>query len=102
AALAQRVEPGLDAGVPVAPAGRQQVALVAAVPGELRTVHREAGAREALGDELRLERRAAEPVDQQETGAGVADRGAVVGAEHRRLTRASSWSSRAIARSISA
>src|SRR5262249_7273148 len=102
AALAELVERDLDACVPVVPVGREQVALVAAVAGELRAMHREALACEPLGDELQLERRAAEPVGEQEAGAAVADGEAGVGADHARLTRAKSWSSSAIARSISA
>jgi len=91
AALAQPVMCVLDARIPVAPAGHEQVVLVAAMAGELAAMHREALSGDALGDEFQLQRRAAEPVHQQKAGRPVAERETVVGGDHGlRLTRAKS------------
>src|SRR5262249_31230133 len=88
---AQMIEPSLDACVPVLPAGRQQVTLIATMAGELAAVHREALTGEALGDEFQFERGAAESVHQQEAGPPFADGEAVIAGAHAlRLTRASS------------
>ena len=85
AGRAQPLEGGNDARIPILPSGRQEIGGVAAMARELAAVDGEAVAGEALRDEFQLDRRAAEPVDQQEAGASAADGEAAIDDGHRGL-----------------
>src|SRR6185437_14827358 len=59
----------LDTGIPVAPAGGEQVIDTAAVPGQLHAVHAEAGPVQTLAEQAHFHRGAGEAVDQQHAAA---------------------------------
>ncbi len=65
----QFVRGALDAGVPVAPAGGEQVFDIAAMAGQLHAVHRVAGVVEALAEQAHFHRRAGQAMDQQHAAA---------------------------------
>src|SRR5262249_34877181 len=67
--VAQGIGGLLDTGVPVVPAGRQQIVGVAAMARQLHAVHREAGVVQALAEQPHFHRRAGEAVDQEDAAA---------------------------------
>src|SRR4029077_18668420 len=77
--LAQAIVRLGDAGIPLPPARAAQFLRRAAMAGKLATQHRAAGPREALGNEPKLGRRAAEAVNQQHTDAPALEELAAIG-----------------------
>src|SRR5262249_2686708 len=63
----------LGAPVPVLPSGGLEIGLAAAVAGQLRAKHRHSEPSQAIGDEAKLGRRAAQSVDQKDTRAAPVD-----------------------------
>src|SRR2546423_1403867 len=64
--------------------------MVATMTGQLAAVHGEAKAREPFRHELELDRRAAETMDEEKSGAALADHKAAVNDRHRVLRRCES------------
>src|SRR5581483_6418355 len=78
ALLLEQIVRGLDTGVPLPPGGAAQLLRRAAVASELAAVDRVAGTRQTLGDEPQLDRRPAEPMNEEDSHAPATDEQAAI------------------------